>query len=69
MRNKSSKSSFRFYQDKIVKVKKTLILYIIQNKENLFLITNDPFNTINFEKERNRIDRLFKNNGIYDFSK
>ena len=37
------------------------------NKEKSFLNYNDPFNTINFEKERNRIDRLFKNNGIYDF--
>ena len=37
------------------------------NKENSKLKDNSIFNTKNFELERNRIDKLFKNSGIYDF--
>ena len=38
-----------------------------QNKDDSFLIKNKPFNTIDFESERNRLDKLFRNSGIYNF--
>ncbi len=37
------------------------------NNKNSFLKKNNPFNTIDFESERNRINELFKNSGIYNF--
>ncbi|MBL6648647.1 MAG: BamA/TamA family outer membrane protein [Flavobacteriaceae bacterium] len=49
-----------------IKSKKLDSIYKLNNEKS-FLKYNDPFNTRNFEKERNRIDKLFKNNGIYDF--
>jgi hypothetical protein len=32
-----------------------------------FLKKNNSFNTLDFESERNRLDNLFKNSGIYNF--
>jgi len=37
------------------------------NLENSFLKKNNPFNTLDFESERNRLDKLFKNSGVYNF--
>ena len=37
------------------------------NKPKTFLKINDPFNTLNFERERNRLYELFKNSGFYNF--
>ena len=28
---------------------------------------NNPFNTLDFESERNRLNKLFKNSGVYNF--
>tara|TARA_B110000240_G_scaffold196824_1_gene250063 strand:- start:6447 stop:8969 length:2523 start_codon:yes stop_codon:yes gene_type:complete len=38
-----------------------------KNLENSFLKTNNSFNTLDFELERNRLDKLFKNSGVYNF--
>ena len=37
------------------------------NKSKTFLKINDSFNTLNFERERNRLYELFKNSGFYNF--
>ena len=37
------------------------------NIDKSFLIKNEIFRTKNFELERNRLNRLFKNSGIYNF--
>ena len=37
------------------------------NLESSLLKKNKPFNTLDFESERNRLDKLFKNSGIYNF--
>lgn len=39
----------------------------VNNLSNSFLKKNNPFNTLDFESERNRLDKLFKNTGIYNF--
>lgn len=39
------------------------------HKNNSFLVQGKPYNTINFENERDRIDQLFKNNGVYYFDR
>ena len=38
-----------------------------QNTKDSFLKKNSSFNTLNFESERNRLEKLFKNSGIYNF--
>ena len=38
-----------------------------KNKNKSFLKKNDLFRTKNFELERERLNKLFKNSGIYDF--
>ena len=38
-----------------------------QNIKDSFLKKNSSFNTLNFESERNRLEKLFKNSGIYNF--
>ena len=38
-----------------------------KNKSYSFLKKNNPFNTLDFESERNRLNKLFKNSGIYNF--
>jgi len=46
---------------------KTLDSIYLKSKENSFLKIGNSFNTKDFENERNRIEKLFKNSGIYDF--
>ncbi len=38
-----------------------------KNKSYSFLKKNNPFNTLDFESERNRLNKLFKNSGVYNF--
>ena len=38
-----------------------------KNIDKSFLKKNNSFNTLDFESERNRLDNLFKNSGIYNF--
>ena len=38
-----------------------------KNLKNSFIKTNNSFNTLDFELERNRLDKLFKNSGVYNF--
>ena len=37
------------------------------NVSETFLKKNAPFNTLNFERERDRLNELFKNSGFYNF--
>ena len=39
----------------------------LNNLSKSYLIKNNFFNTLDFESERNRLDKLFKNSGIYNF--
>ena len=38
-----------------------------KNLSNSFLKKNNSFNTLDFELERDRLNKLFKNSGIYNF--
>ena len=38
-----------------------------KNLSNSYLKKNNSFNTLDFELERDRLDKLFKNSGIYNF--
>ena len=52
------------YIDKI-KIKKDVV--VNKNIEKSFLVKNELFKTKNFQLERERLFKLFKNSGIYDF--
>ena len=59
----------RYLLDSIkLNIKSKLLDSIFNSKkEKSLLVMGDPFTTSIFEKERNRIDKLFKNSGIYNF--
>jgi len=59
----------QYYLDSIKSDIKSELLDSIYyaNKKNSFLKKNNPFNTLDFESERNRLNELFKNSGIYNF--
>ena len=59
----------RYLLDSIkLNIKSKLLDSIFNSKkEKSLLVMGDPFTTSIFEKERNRIDKLFKDSGIYNF--
>ena len=63
------KKGNQYYLDSIktdIKSKELDSIYEL-NKPKTFLKINDPFNTLNFERERNRLYELFKNSGFFNF--
>ena len=59
----------QYYLDSIKTNIKSKVLDSIykKNKSYSFLKKNNPFNTLDFESERNRLNKLFKNSGVYNF--
>ena len=60
------KKGNQYYLDSIktdIKSKELDSIYEL-NRPKTFLKINDPFNTLNFERERNRLYELFKNSGF-----
>ncbi len=59
----------QYYLDSIKSNIESKVLDSIYNANNSFsfLKKNKPFNTLDFESERNRLNKLFKNSGIYNF--
>ena len=59
----------RYYIGEVSLVSKSKIIDSIFNNdiEKSFLKKNGVFETLNFQKERDRINSLMKNNGIYNF--
>ena len=59
----------QYYLDSIKSNIKSKVIdsIYIANKSSSFLKKNNPFNTKDFESERNRLNKLFKNSGIYNF--
>ena len=59
----------QYYLDSIKTNIKSKVLDSIykKNKSYSLLKKNNPFNTLDFESERNRLNKLFKNSGVYNF--